>query len=143
MSAFDSFVVWTWHTVRNLLLLLLVILIVPILRLIVVVLVHSIHIVLHVISVVSTTVVPAHVLATAAAETLKVALILHTTSAKVLVTTSGPWLLSSHLLVLSRSLVAILILDALLSQYKLFRSERISWLAELLVSMSEMALLFE
>ena len=112
-------------------------------RLIVVVLVHSIHIVLHVISVVSTAVVPAHILAAAATETLKVTLIRHTTSAKVLVTTSGPWLLSSHLLVLSRSLVAILILDALLSQYELFRSELVAWLAELLVSMSEMALLFE
>jgi hypothetical protein len=144
MSALDSFVIWTWNAIWNLLLLLLllIVLIVPVLRLIVVVLVHSVHVILHIVSVVAAA-VAAHVLSTTAPEALEATLILHATPAILLWTASRPWSFFSHLLVFTRRLIAVLILNALLCQYELFRSELVSWLAQLLVAVSKVALLLE
>ena len=148
MSAFDRFVIWARHAVWYLrLLLLLAVLVVPILRLIVVILIHSVHIaVRHIVAaVVAATVaaaITAHVL-TSSAEALEAALILHSTSAKALVATSSLWSSSPVLLVcLSRSLVAILVLNTLLSQLELLRREWITWLSEFLVTVGEVALVF-
>ena len=148
MSALDSFVVWTWHAVWNLRLLLLllplIVLIVPVLRLIVVVLTHSVHIVLHAVSIV-TAAIAAHVLATSSTEALEIALSLHSPSAAELslwTATSSSWRspLFPHLLVFTRRLIAVLVLDALLCQYELLRGERVAGLTELLITMSKVAL---
>ena len=77
-------------------------------------LIQSVHIVLHIVALIMATAISLHVLTTATTETLEVALILHSTSAEILLTTSRSWLLSPHLLILSRSLVTVLVLDTLL-----------------------------
>lgn len=124
MSAQNSFEIGSRHAVRSLLLykvrflILLLDLIVPILRLIVVVLIHSVHVILHVVLVVAAS-VAAHVLAAtaAAAEASEVALILHAAPAILWRTASRPyWSLFPHLLVFTRRLIAVLVLDALLRQ---------------------------
>ena len=124
MSAQNSFVIGSRHAVRSLLLykvrflILFLDLIVPVLRLIVVVLIHSVHVILHVVLVVAAS-VAAHVLAAtaAAAEASEVALILHTTPAILWRTASSPyWSFFPHLLVFTRRLIAVLVLDALLRQ---------------------------
>ena len=124
------------------LLVLLLELIVPVLGLIVVVLIHSVHVVLHVVLVVAAA-VAAHVLATATAEVTKVALILHAAPAVLGWTATRPWPLFPHLLVFTRRLIAVLVLNALLGQYELLGCEWVAWFAQFLVAVSEVALLLE
>lgn len=143
MSAFNSFVVGSWNAIWNLLLLLLIVLIVPVLRLIVVVLIQSVHVVLHIVALIMATAISLHVLTTATTETLEVALILHSTSSEILLTASRSWLLSPHLLILSWSLVAVLVLNTFLCQYELLWCELIARFAKFFVSVSKVAFFLE
>lgn len=159
MSAFDRFVVRTWHWIWNFAILLLSVLLlrihvlVPVLWLVVVVLAHSVHTV--VLSVVATVAILiatiiVHSSSSVALEvstaTSHAATPAHLTT--VILVGSSHWsLLTSHVVVvavvllwaLAWCLVAVLILNALLGKDKLLRGELITWLSKLLVTVSKVA----
>jgi hypothetical protein len=165
MSAFDSFVVrplrrilidkWIFSFLLLLLLLVLLTILIStiassVLWLVVLVLAHSVHVVLTMTVIVlistiilefvleiSTTIVvivvsTSSVVSISASEATSSHLWLSTTTSEVLLPLRLSW-----------SLVAVLVLNTLLSQNELLRSERITRLSQVLVTMGEVALFFK
>ena len=156
MSAFDSFVIrprcWVWNLLLLLLLLLLRAILIPVLWLILIVLGNTVHTILSILAIGSIIESCSVVVGTTSEILITTTTwwITATSSSEVSILTvrSSHWLSSPHvifvlLLRLSRSLIAVLILDAFLGQSQLFWSEWISWLSKLLFSMSKVALFFQ